>query len=313
MCEVKVAICVLNYNTYNKTKKCIDSCLLQKGANFRIFLVDNNSTDNSFCQLKKMYGDIIDYIQNADNYGYAKGNNIAVLKCKEQGYKYTFLLNSDTELCGEYLVKNMVDIFENNTQSGIIAPLVFDVTKNGHIIHTNDSSYLRLLRFFKVIPSNKQISDNILTVSEAHGSALMVSNDLFTKIGGFPEHYFMYTEECLLSKKILWSGKQIVWYKNVSEYVLHHHDKSGKVDPWRTYLMGRNRSLEYYENKEEHTPMWFWAYWIMYIKMLFSSLYSDYCKDYYLGMKSGRDIYLKDYSRSEILNMGRLIRETYKR
>ena len=102
------------------------------------------------------------------------------------------------------------------------------------------------------------ITDQLETISEAQGSALLVDNDAFINVGGFPEHYFMYGEEGTFAKKILWSGGVILWMKDVENFVYHHHDKSGRIDAWRLYLMGRNRAIEYYENKRSFS--WTIAY-----------------------------------------------------
>ena len=79
-----VSINILNYNTYEKTKKCIESCLKQKGIKYRILLIDNNSEDASFERLVAEYGETIDFLRNDYNYGYAKGNNLAIRFCLEK-------------------------------------------------------------------------------------------------------------------------------------------------------------------------------------------------------------------------------------
>lgn len=252
-----VSVNILNYNTYEKTRNCIRSCLGQEGIEYKIILVDNNSTDDSFERLREEFQDKIEYLQNKDNYGYAKGNNLGIKFCVKEGIRYTLILNSDISLVGKDLLRKLYDLISRNKTFGIIAPQIYNVTKNGLVLNQNDSLYLKLLRIFKILPENHTISENLCTVSEAQGSALLVDNDLFLKLGGFPEHFFMYGEESYFSKKILWTGKKIVWFKDEENYVLHHHDKSGNIPNWRLYLMGRNRALEYYENKGLAQIRWF--------------------------------------------------------
>ena len=130
---------------------------------------------------------------------------------------------------------------------------------------------MELLRFFKVIPRLSNDNKDILCISEAQGSALLVDNELFLSVGGFPEHYFMYGEESTFCKKMQWSGKCIVWTDSKEGYVLHYHDKSKKIDPWRLYLMGRNRTLEYYENRKGKY-IWFIPYEIAYLKQFIKAI-----------------------------------------
>lgn len=303
-----ISINILNYNTFEKSKLCIDSCLRQIGIEIRIILIDNSSTDDSFIRLKEIYGDRIDYLQNGENYGFAKGNNLGVEYAIKRGYRHSLLLNSDTELIGKTLVCDLVRMFKENNESAIIVPDVYDVTSIGLIKHTNDSPYLKLLRIGRILPKNRRLKKNLTTISEAHGCALMVDNRRFNEVGGFPEHYFMYGEESLFSKKIIWSGYSILWFHSGDSRILHHHDKTGAVDPWRLYLMGRNRGLEYYEYRERFF-LWRIIYWIFYTKML---IFNNASHRYYLkGMNLSSDIKDKNLSDDTIFRMGKEIKNKY--
>lgn len=285
-----VSLNVLNYNTFDKTKVCIDSCLKQKGLAYQVILIDNCSTDDSFSRLKQLYGDKICYLLNDQNYGYAKGNNLGVIYSLKLGFKYSFILNSDTELIGDSLLSELVGIISKEDNCAVLSPTIYDVTQNGLDLHSNDSFYLRLLRVGRVIPNNKKVGYNLNRISEAHGSALMVENDIFLKVGGFPEHYFMYCEESTFCKKILWNGNSILWLLDTKKYVLHHHDKTGNVAPWRLYLMGRNRGIEYWENYKSHNWTWTIIYRVFMLKSYFHSIVSG-DRSYYEGMKDSKILF----------------------
>lgn len=304
----QVLINILNYNTFENSCVCIDSCLKQADCDCSILLIDNKSTDDSFFKLKEKYADRINYLQNDSNYGFAKGNNIGVEYSYKVGYKYTLMLNSDTELIGEHLVRDLSNALEENSLCSVISPIIYDVTKNGNKIHTNDSLYLWYLRLLGILPKNKTISHSLQMVSEAHGSALMVRNDHFLRVGGFPEHYFMYGEESTLSKKILWDGKLLLMNTCSSSYILHHHDKTGFVAPWRLYLMGRNRSLEYYENRKKF-PLWRIVYVIFYLITKIKNRSND--KHILNGMIEGKRLYKSDTSKQEIYELGKEVKERY--
>lgn len=304
MCLVYIA--VLNYNTYNKSKVCIDSCLKQIGDNYRIVLIDNCSTDDSFQLLKRDYNNLIDFYETGSNYGFAKGNNLAVKYCLAKGAQYTLLLNSDTELVGDSLIQDLLKVANDVEGCAVVSPTIYDVTQKGNIMHTNDSAYLHYLRLIGILPHKHIINDNLEIVSEAHGSALLVNNSIFVSVGGFPEHYFMYTEECTFSKRIIWAGYLICWIKEHSNIVLHHHDKSKQTDGWRFYLMGRNRSLEYYENRAGKTHLWWIVYQVFKYKMLLQGL-KDGNMFYYKGMVNGEFLYKNGISPSECYELGKKV------
>lgn len=305
--KVKVYIIVLNYNTFEKSKVCIDSCLKQTGIEYKILLLDNHSTDDSLGKLRTIYGDQIDYFVNEDNYGFAKGNNIGVKYSRDQGAKYSFLLNSDTELIGNNLLCDLVSILESHVDCAVVAPTIYDVTKKGLYLHPNDSFYLKMLRVGNVIPQNVVVSENLELISEAHGSALIVDNDSFINVGGFPEHYFMYGEEGCFAKRILWSGKKIYWFKDYNQYILHHHDKTGNVAPWRLFLMGRNRGLEYWENRKGHR-LWPLIYCIFYLCLLFQNKTNNY---YLKGLSKAKELHNKKSTCFDIYNQAVEIKRNY--
>lgn len=308
---VKVSINVLNYNTYAKSKICIDSCLRQKQVEYRVLLVDNNSTDDSFEKLKSEYGDTIEYLQTGHNFGYAKGNNIAVEKCVKDGYCYSLLLNSDTELVDDLVLSKLTRIMTSNANCVIVAPTVYDVTSKGLVLQPNDSLYLKWLRWGRILPKTQIITPNIELINEAHGSALLVDGDAFLKVGGFPEHYFMYNEECTLAKKIQWKKGLILWHRDDNSYVLHHHDISGAIEPWRLCLKGRNFSLEFWENYDKNHICWLFIYILYILNTLRNSVLSN---NYHLlkGMYIGFKEHVKNITPEQIFAEGFKIRESYK-
>lgn len=307
-----VSINILNYNTFEKTKKCIDSCLKQKGVTYQILLIDNNSSDDSLNQLYDIYGDTISYLKNIDNFGYAKGNNLGVAYSKDNGYTYSLLLNSDTELSGDFLLKSLVDIIESYRDCAIVAPTIYNVTNRGNILHHNDSIYHKLLRFARILPHKKFLSNKIESISEAYGSAMLVDNKCFLSLGGFPEHYFMYGEESTFAKKTLWSHKLILWSIDNDNFVLHHHDTTKKMENWRNFLRGRNRGLEFYENYKDHNPLlWSLVYKIYgIISWIRGYKTGDYT--YYEGLKRAKILSDSNQSNYEKFLEAKKVREEFK-
>lgn len=298
----RVSINILNYNTFEKTRECILSCLLQTGIEYRIILIDNNSTDDSLKRLKELFGNRIDYVENSDNYGYAKGNNIGVKYSLEKKYDFSLILNSDITLVGTTLLRKMYDVMNSSSEFGVVAPYIYNVTSNGLVLNSNDSIYLKWLRLSGILPSNRIKTGDICSISEAQGSAIFVDNRLFLQVGGFPEHFFMYGEEGYFAKKILWNKRSIIWYKDENDYALHHHDKSNGTDGWRLYLMGRNRALEYYENRSVAPIKWFLVFYLFWIQSFLKKDKRLYCE----GMIAARKLIKKNSSKEDIYMDGKL-------
>ncbi len=94
-----ISIIIVNYNGKKWLRQCLDSLLKQTYKFYEIIVVDNNSADGSVKFLKKNYKEIV-LIENGDNYGFAKGNNIGLKKAKGD---YILLLNNDTYVEKDFL------------------------------------------------------------------------------------------------------------------------------------------------------------------------------------------------------------------
>lgn len=305
---IKVYICILNYNTFEKSRVCIESCLIQSDSSFRVVLVDNASTDDSFIKLQELFGDKIDYFQTGANYGYAKGNNLAVQYCIKKGGVYTLLLNSDTELVGKNLLTYLYDIMEEYHDCAIISPTIYEVSTNGLKKIVCSSVYLRLLQRIGVLPQSKIYNESIETISEAHGCALFIDNQKFIGVKGFPEHYFMYAEEGLLAKKLQWSGYEILSIRNSENYVKHNHDTSKSIEPWRCYLMGRNATLEFLENKKDKPKLWGFIFFLYSLQILLLCIKRGSFA-HFKGIKDGFYIHSQGYTKEDIFLHGRVAKD----
>lgn len=99
--NVLIGIVILNYNTYNKTIECVNSILDTYVEKKVIYIVDNNSPNNSYEKLTQNYRgiDYIKVIKSVENGGYAKGNNIGLKACLIDECKYVIVSNNDIIFC----------------------------------------------------------------------------------------------------------------------------------------------------------------------------------------------------------------------
>ncbi|MBM3446080.1 MAG: glycosyltransferase family 2 protein [Bacteroidetes bacterium] len=88
-----ISIIIINYNTFNITKQCIQSIIDNtRDVAYEIILVDNASTERNADVFKDIFPQI-KLIKSPENTGFAKGNNLGI----EQALgEIILLLNSDT-------------------------------------------------------------------------------------------------------------------------------------------------------------------------------------------------------------------------
>ena len=90
---MKLSIVIVNYNV----RYYLEQCLLSvekalSGVRGEVFVVDNNSTDDSMPYLKAKFP-WVRYIENKENLGFSRANNQAL---REARGDYVLLLNPDT-------------------------------------------------------------------------------------------------------------------------------------------------------------------------------------------------------------------------
>lgn len=112
-----VSIIIVNYNTYNFTKKCIQSIYNNvKSSEFEVIVVSNSSNDYPIYKLREEFKEVR-LIENSVNLGFAKANNIGISIAKGD---YILLLNSDTELIND-AVSIAKDVLIKNNDVGIVS------------------------------------------------------------------------------------------------------------------------------------------------------------------------------------------------
>lgn len=226
--EVDVSIIIINFNTLQLTKNCIESVFNKtKNISFEIIVVDNASTDESKEILVK--DNRINYIYSEKNLGFGQGNNLGA---ENANGKYLFFLNPDTILLNNavYILANFLDC---NSSAIACGGNLYDA--DGKPIH----SFRRYLPGFKWelnllsigvldwllygINSEFNHTGKVLKVGYVTGADLMVSKTDFLKIGGFSKDFFMYYEETDLCFKLQLGEKNI--YSVPSAKIIHLEGK----------------------------------------------------------------------------------------
>ena len=80
--KMKIAVVILNWNGQHWLEKFLPN-VISNSSDAEIIITDNNSSDDSIKFLKDNYPNIR-IIQNAGNFGYAKGYNLALKQIDAQ-------------------------------------------------------------------------------------------------------------------------------------------------------------------------------------------------------------------------------------
>jgi len=208
---MRFSIIIINYKTSELIKDCLETIFLNFSNIFEVIVIDNNSKDGSAEMLKNDFGDKIKIIINKENKGFGSANNQGAKLAKGE---YLFFLNSDTVIKNNILIE-FYKFLSENKNIGVAAPKLF--LKDGNEQPFAFGGYPKILNLilekFKARPIYQNIPFEVDWVS---GAALIIKREIFEKIGGFDENFFMYFEDIDLCKRVKELGYKIVVNPKIS-------------------------------------------------------------------------------------------------
>jgi GT2 family glycosyltransferase len=245
----KVAVVILNYNGKNHLEKFLPS-VVNHSSDARIYVADNNSTDNSIAFLEKNYPGI-DLIRIPSNNGYSNGYNIALSSISAD---YYILLNSDVEVTPGW-IKPVIALMESDESIAACQPKIKSFhNKNcfeyagaaGGFIDKLGYPFCRGRIFNAIEEDHGQYDDNT-EIFWASGACLFVKASLFQQAGKFDADFFAHMEEIDLCWKLKNLGYKIYYCGESSVYHVGGGTLS-KISPQKTYLNFRNNLSLLYQN-----------------------------------------------------------------
>ena len=237
----KVLISVLNYNNYHATKKCVESILKYLNSGEQIYIVDNNSSDDSFNLLKETFTNI-KVVKSNFNEGYAAGHKISVDYAINNNFELIWILNNDL-IVRENSLSELLKAYLNNGL-GLYGSITLKSEKPDIINFgggkTDDIS--KPLDYNSYENFSLKDYNNITefrAVQSIEGSSFIIPIKLIKKYGFMREDFFLYAEEldyCFYLKK-----HSIKSYIVPTSRVIHKGGESLKTNKYlEDYYRRRN-------------------------------------------------------------------------
>ncbi len=227
---MKLSVIIVNYNVTQLLRSCLLS--LQKyiqEIDYEVVVIDNASTDNSWGDLIPEFPDV-HFISSETNGGFSKANNQAIKTAKGE---YILLLNPDTEFEGFYM-KELLDFADAQPSFGCLGVRMHDA--QGNFLPESKRSVPDMFNSFEKLFTNfknnnsksyyrNDIDENeVAEIEVMTGAFLLAKKDVYEKIGGLDEAYFMYGEDIDLCYTFLRNGYKNFYYGKAS--ILHHKGES---------------------------------------------------------------------------------------
>ena len=223
---MKASGCIVTYNAVasDKKKKLLFNAIenltkFATGVDFTLYIVDNASTDGTAQQVQEHFKDnpAVRVIANADNKGFGKAHN-QVIELIESDYH--FIINPDI-IVKDDVIGKMCAFMETKPACGLLSPDIRFPDGRVQVLAKRSPKlkYLISSRLASDRENNKNLREYAMLdkdlsvpqpIENASGCFLCLRTELFKKIGGFDDRYFMYFEDFDLARTI--SAHAELWY-----------------------------------------------------------------------------------------------------
>ncbi|HDQ23210.1 MAG TPA: glycosyltransferase family 2 protein [Candidatus Uhrbacteria bacterium] len=247
----RIAIIIVNYNGRKYLQDCLGSLfkLDYPENNYKVFLVDNASVDDSVIFVKNNFLQV-EIIENKENSGFAKGNNLGIKKALAENFDYVCLINQDTVSEPDFLSK-LVEIAERDKKIAAVQPrlMLYPTLAEAGLGKDKVNSLGNSIHYlgFGFSSGGYQRFDGNLEPQEiayASGAAVLLKKTALEKVGLFDPDFFMYHEDLDLGWRLRLAGYKILVAPAAVVYHKYEFSKSIK----KYYYMERNRFICILEN-----------------------------------------------------------------
>lgn len=250
--NAKVAVVILNWKGKDDTLTCVRSVLEATYAPLEVVVVDNASGGDDVASFRAAFGDSITLIENAENLGYAGGNNVGLSHAFARGAAFAVVLNNDTEVRPNF-IEPLVAAAERDPQVGIAGPKTYfrgrgtELYFAGGYVNWWSGTYGHVGLGEQDGPAFSREGDTEYVA----GSCMLLTLRLFQTIGGIPEQYFLLFEDIEYNLAAQRAGFRTVYVPD--SVILHEYSGTinqglQKISYTRIYYSNRNRILFFRRN-----------------------------------------------------------------
>lgn len=221
----KIGVIIVTYNAMKWIRACLDSLKNQTYSDYTVYVIDNNSADETSKVVTKDYP-WVSFIENDENKGFAGGNNVVIKKALEEGCQYVVLLNQDT-IVEENFIEAGVEMLQPKNVGFVSPKLLYKENRETWWVGSKVYRGMELLKrpLFQVAEHvSKKVKDEgqfegVYETDYIPGTSLFTKREVLEKIGLLDEDFFMYSEDLDWSLRAKAAGYILLYFSSTT--VLH--------------------------------------------------------------------------------------------
>jgi GT2 family glycosyltransferase len=282
--SLSIGVVTITYNSGSVIEPFLESMLAQTHRDFKLYIIDNQSTDDTLEKIARRPDERIVLIANKDNVGVAAGNNQGMVRALQDGCGFVLLLNNDVEfeatlfekllnemLTRSYSLATCKMMYDSERDKIWFAGCKWDI-KGGYMApHIGQKE------------EDKGQYDQIGEVDYAPTCCVLMKREVIDDIGLMDEKYFAYYDDTDFFYRITKDGRHKILYY---PYVEFYHkvggltkSKSGGVKKFKFgnfHIRLTTRNKVYYLRKQK--TLWsrvliFWFFLRMNLRFFLSGKY----------------------------------------
>jgi len=245
---------IVSWNAKRHLLECLEFLIKElKGRDAEIIVVDNGSTDGSAKAVRDCFPGVI-LIENIDNLGFARANNIGIRNCKG---KYVCLVNSDVAVL-EGSIGAMYNYMEGHLRVGILGPQILNadltIQPSCKSFPTLWNSFCRTVALDTLFPRTRffegefmayRLYDTLSPVDIIVGCFWMVRRTAIDEVGLLDERFFIYSEDKDWCKRFHEKGWEVIYFPEAK--AIHYGGASSANAPIKYYLEMQKANLQYWD------------------------------------------------------------------
>lgn len=254
-----ISIVIVTWNCWAEVRQCLLSLeAAHADVNMEVIVVDNASVDHTPENIAD-YHPWVRLIRNSDNRGFAEGSNQGLAAATGQ---FLMLLNPDTEIEAETILtlQRHLDQYQRVGMVGPAMRFPDGTLQKSTFTFLSPWSYIKDQSTLSVLwvgalrrikgkrPPRRKIAKHANWIM---GACMMTRRDVFEKIGGLDEEFYMYCEDADWCWRVKHAGWLVVYLPFVA--CRHHYKGTSQRRKRFTYVRNYRSQLLFYQ---KHRPGW---------------------------------------------------------
>ena len=235
-----LSIIIVSYKGWTRLTRCLESLNTFAGKSFNteVIVVDNRSDDETIYQIEKKFPGFR-FIHNRINAGFTKGCNLGA---RNSNGKFLLFLNPDT-VASEPEIEKLLTRAKESSDDFIHSCRQVNEKGKESIASGQFPDFFNLTGFQRtIVKLLKSVYNSGESEEDADvqypdwvsGSVIMIKKEIFQKLNGFDEDFWMYYEDVDLCRRARNIGVIASFYNNIN--IEHNHGGSSRTSMKTTAL-----------------------------------------------------------------------------